>query len=174
MPVRLNEVPAWDRARFVATFGAVFEAAPWVADGAWDSRPFDDVDALHDAMVAVVDRAPTPRQLELIRAHPDLAGKAALAGDVAAASRREQRGAGLDQLTAEEFARFQTLNRRYRERFGFPFILAVRGHDKHSILEAFELRLDNDLASERQRALEEIYRIARFRLDDLVIIEGEP
>ena len=125
-------------------------------------------------MVAVVDRAPTERHLALIRAHPDLAGKAALAGDVAEASRVEQRGAGLDRLTAAEFARFQTLNRRYRERFGFPFILAVRGHDKHSILEAFELRLDNDPATERRRALEEIYRIARFRLDDLVLIEGEP
>ena len=173
MPIRLDDVPAWDRAGFVAAFGAVFEASPWVASDAWDARPFGDVDALHEAMVAAVERAPTTRQLELIHAHPDLAGKAALVGNVAEASRREQRGAGLDQLTPAEFARFQTLNRRYRERFGFPFILAVRGHDKHSILEAFELRLENDPATERRRALEEIYRIARFRLDDLVTTEGE-
>ena len=174
MPVQLDDVRAWDRDRFVAAFGRVFEASPWVARDAWEARPFSDVDALHAALVAAVERAPAARRLDLIRAHPDLAGKAALAGDVAEASRREQRGAGLDQLTPEEFARFQTLNHRYRERFGFPFILAVRGHDKHSILEAFELRLGNDPATERQRALEEIYRIARFRLEDLVTTEGEP
>lgn len=174
MPYTLDEVQRWDQEAFVAAFGAVFEDSPWVAAEAWPARPFEDVDALHAAMADAVDRAPTERQLALIRAHPDLAGKAALAGDVAEASRREQSGAGLDRLTPDEFARFQSLNRRYRERFGFPFILAVRGHDKHSILHAFDLRLEHDPDTERRRALEEISRIARFRLDDLIDSQGGP
>lgn len=174
MPYTLDEVQRWDQEEFVAAFGAVYEDSPWVAAEAWRARPFADVEALHAAMAGVVERAPTERQLALIRAHPDLAGKAALAGDVAEASRREQSGAGLDRLTPDEFARFQSLNRRYRERFGFPFILAVRGHDKHSILRAFELRLEHDPDTERRRALEEISRIARFRLDDLIDSQGGP
>lgn len=157
-----------DRDAFTEALGAVFESSPWVAAAAWEQRPFDTVGELHAAMVSVVASATPEQQLALIRAHPDLAGKAAIAGEVAEASRREQRGAGLDQLTAAEYARFQALNDRYRERFAFPFILAVRGHDKHTILEAFTHRLEHDVATERRRALEEIARIARFRLDDIV------
>lgn len=168
MPVPLDDLNRMDRERFVATLGGVFESSPWVADEAWRARPFAGVGELHAAMVRVVREASEERQLALIRAHPDLAGKAAIAGDLTEASRSEQRGAGLDRLTPAEYARFQSLNRRYREKFGFPFVLAVRGHDKHGILAAFELRLDNDAAAERRRALDEIARIARFRLEDLV------
>lgn len=172
MSVELERINRMDRDAFTALLGAVFEASPWVAAAAWEERPFESIGALHAAMVSAVIEAPLERTLELIRAHPDLAGKAALAGEVADASRREQSGAGLDRLAPEGFARFQTLNDRYRNRFHFPFILAVRGHDKHTILEAFEMRLQNDVEAERRRALEEIARIARFRLDDIVTTKG--
>lgn len=161
----LNAMPADD---FTAALGDVFESSPWVAAGAADARPFRSRDELHRAMTAVVEAAPAARQLHLIRAHPDLAGRAALAGTLTEASRSEQAGAGLDQLTREEYAAFQALNARYTERFGFPFVLAVKGHDKHSILASFERRLANPPERERARALQEIARIARFRLRELV------
>lgn len=174
MPIALDALNRMDRDAFAEALGAVFEDSPWVPHGASDERPFASIADLHAAMVGVVARAPRDRRLALVRAHPDLAGKAAVAGDVAAASQREQQGAGLDRLSPEEFARFRSLNRRYRDRFGFPFVVAVRGHDKHTILHAFELRLANEPDAELQRALEEIARIARFRLEDLVTEEGVP
>jgi 2-oxo-4-hydroxy-4-carboxy-5-ureidoimidazoline decarboxylase len=174
MPIALEALNRMECDAFTDALGAVFEASSWVARGAWNARPFMDVAELHAAMVDVVTRAPVERRVALVRAHPDLAGKAAVAGDVAEASGREQRGAGLDRLTPEEFARFRSLNQRYRDRFGFPFVVAVRGHDKHTILHAFELRLGNDPDAELRRALEEIARIARFRLEELVAAEGAP
>lgn len=153
---------------FVEALGGVFEDAPWVAAACAHARPFASVDALHAAMSRAVREAGEARQTELIRAHPDLAGKAARAGAVTAASSREQAGAGLDRLSDDEFERFHRLNDAYRERFSFPFVLAVRGHDARSILAAFEARLRNDPAEERARALDEIDAIARGRLDELV------
>ena len=157
-----------ERAGFVAALGGVFEHAPWVAEAAFAQRPFDGLDALHRAMVAAVEGAGEGRQLELIRNHPDLAGKVALAGELTAASTGEQAGAGLDQLTPEEVARFQHLNQTYRARFDFPYILAVKGYDKHGILRDFEQRLDNSSERELRRALDEIGRIGRFRLEALL------
>ena len=159
-----------DEAHFVDLLGGVFEHSPWVAEGAWAARPFEFVEGLHRAMVAVVEEA-GEKQLELIRAHPDLAGKAARAGSLTAASSREQAGAGLDRLGEEEYERFHTLNDAYKEKFDFPFILAVKGHTKTSILEAFESRLPHSAQEERQTALAEIYKIARFRLEALL---GDP
>jgi 2-oxo-4-hydroxy-4-carboxy-5-ureidoimidazoline decarboxylase len=156
------------RADFVAILGDVFEHSPWVADEAWAPAPYAGVDGLHEAMVGAVRRAGPDRQLTLIRAHPDLAGKAAVAGDLTEDSRREQAGAGLDQCTAEEFARFQTLNDRYKDKFGFPFIIAVKGAGRAEILDSFAERLQNDRNTEFNRALDEIARIARFRLDALL------
>ena len=153
---------------FIQTLGAIFEHSPWVAEGAYAAKPFADIEALRKAMVEVVDGASLEQQLALIRAHPDLAGKAALAGELTAESTSEQKGAGLDRLTAEEFAKFHRLNDAYKAKFTFPFILAVRGHDKHSILAAFETRLLNDAESERAEALRQIARIAGFRLADLL------
>ena len=153
---------------FIQTLGAIFEHSPWVAEGAYAAKPFADIEALRTAMVEVVDGASLEQQLALIRAHPDLAGKAALAGELTAESTSEQKGAGLDRLTAEEFAKFHRLNDAYKAKFTFPFILAVRGHDKHSILAAFETRLLNDAESERSEALRQIARIAGFRLGDLI------
>ena len=172
MRAALVDLNRMDREAFTEELGAIFEASPWVAREAWSARPFASVRDLHAAMVQVVYAAPPERQLALVRAHPDLAGRAAVAGDIAEASRREQHGAGLDRLTPAEFAHFQSLNERYTSRFGFPFVLAVRGHDKHTILRAFELRLANEPDAERRRALEEIARIARFRLEESVTEEG--
>lgn len=166
--VTLTALNATDREAFVSLLGEVFEHSPWVAEGAFDARPFASVAALHQAMTRVVAEAGEGRQLELIRAHPDLADRAALAGKLTQSSTREQRGAGLDALSADEYARFHNLNNRYRDRFAFPFVLAVKGHTKTSILEAFETRLGNDPERERERALAEIARIARFRLAALV------
>ena len=152
---------------FVAALADIFEHSPWIAAGAYDARPFGSLDELHGAMCGVVEAAGTEAQLGLIRAHPDLAGKAALAGALTEASSFEQAGAGLDRLTETEYRRFHELNDHYRARFGFPFILAVKGHSKTSILAAFETRLANSPEAEQGEALEQIYQIARFRLEAL-------
>lgn len=162
------DLSALDRDAFLRAFGGVFEHSSWVAEGAWREAPFESLESLHRAMLRACLGAPRDRQLALIKAHPDLAGKAAVAGALTENSRDEQAGAGLDHLTPAEFARFRDLNGAYQAKFGFPFILAVKGHDKHSILASFAERLGNDAATEFQRALEEIGKIARFRLHDLI------
>lgn len=164
----LAELNQLDRAAFVALLGGVFEHSPWVAEAAFAARPFADRAALHAAMCAAVDAAGEAAQLALIRAHPQLAGKAAIADDLTAASRSEQHGAGLDRCSPEEFARIRTLNAAYQQRFGFPFILAVRGHSRASILAAMATRLDNPPSVEFAEALRQIERIASFRLADLI------
>jgi 2-oxo-4-hydroxy-4-carboxy-5-ureidoimidazoline decarboxylase len=156
------------RAEFVAALGDVFERSPWVAEGAFDRRPFASVEALHAAMTRVVRDAPRDAHLALLRAHPDLAGRAARAGAMTAASVAEQASAGLDRLGDEEYERFTRLNAAYRERFGFPFIVAVRRQTKASILAAFERRLAQPLDREIETALDEVYEIARLRLLDRV------
>ena len=164
----LPDLNRLDEITFVARLGSVFEHSSWVASAALPGRPFASLKALHGAMIEAVRRAPVERQLELIRAHPDLAGKAALAGELTVNSAREQAGAGLDELDPAEYARFHSLNERYRRKFGFPFVLAVKGHTKHSVLASFEERLGNDADAERERALSEIAKIARFRLEALI------
>jgi 2-oxo-4-hydroxy-4-carboxy-5-ureidoimidazoline decarboxylase len=153
---------------FTEALGAIFEHSPWVAFDAFPAKPFESVDALHAAMVDAVQKASVDKQLDLIRAHPDLAGKAALAGNLTDESTSEQKGAGLDRLTEQEFNKFHKLNDAYKAKFDFPFILAVRGHDKHSILASFESRLLNSPESEKTEALAQIARIAGFRLNDLI------
>ncbi|KTT10420.1 OHCU decarboxylase [Pseudomonas oryzihabitans] len=158
-----------DRAAFVTTFGGIYEHSAWVAERAFDEgQPLPDtVDALHQRLSAQVAQASHAEQLALIQAHPDLAGRAALAGELTAASTSEQAGAGLDQCTPDELARFTGYNDAYREKFGFPFIMAVKGSNRHLILAAFEERLPNTPEQEFQRALAEIDRIALFRLQTL-------
>ncbi len=153
---------------FTQTLATIFEHSPWVPEGAASKRPFNSVEALHAAMVYVVQNANVDMQLALIRAHPDLAGKAALAGNLTFESTFEQKGAGLDRLTERKFNKFNTLNDAYKAKFNFPFILAVRGHDKHSILASFESRLSNSPESEKTEALAQIARIAGFRLNDII------
>lgn len=160
----LDAVNRMDRAAFVATLGGVFENSPWVAEQAWDARPFGAVEALHSAMVAVVRRTAPAQQLALLRAHPELAGREALAGDMTDASEAEQGSAGLDRLTAAELAHMGELNHAYRTKFGHPFIIAVRNHTKQGIFEAFERRLNNDAEAERAAALSEVFTITRLRL----------
>ena len=156
-----------DRDAFVARNGALFEHSPWVAEAAWEAGPFDSEEALHAAMVTAVERAPRERRLALIRAHPDLAGRAAIAGELTPDSTREQASAGLDRLTPEEYAAFTKANAAYRERFGFPFVICAREHTKESILAAAEDRLTHDGDEEERVALGEIAKIARLRLGDL-------
>jgi len=153
-------------AEFIARFGPVYEASPWVAEGVWpavEAGGLDDPAALAEAMRKEVDAAPREVQLALIRAHPELAGRARMAD----ASVREQAGAGLDQCSPAEFEAFQRLNGAYNARFGFPFIVAVKGLSRGDILAAFEARLANDPETEFATAIAQIHRIAGFRLADL-------
>lgn len=181
----IAELNERDRNGFVAALGWIFEESPWVAERAWEKRPFPTLDALHGAMTAVVTEASEEQQLALLRAHPDLGtvrlkpdptGVASNIGTVrlqadrkmSQASQREQAGAGLDTLTSDELARVRRLNAAYREKFGFPFLYAVKGSTKHDVLNALERRLTSTRDIEHQEALRQVYRIARFRLEDLV------
>lgn len=152
---------------FVARFGHVYEHSPWVAQRAWHAGLDADADTpagLAARLATQVDAAGAEEQLALIRAHPDLGGRAARTGSLTTDSAREQAGAGLDACTPEEFERLQQLNDAYTARFGFPFVIAVRGLSRADILAAMANRLDNDADQERQTALAQIHKIARLRL----------
>lgn len=166
--LHLKELSAMDQTDFTAVLADIFEHSPWVAHRAWHHRPFATLDALHQAMVREVNQASVNEQVTLIRAHPELAGKQAREGTLTAASTQEQRGAGLDQCTAQELERFNTLNAHYRDKFGFPFIIAVKGLDRYQIMDAMEARLSNTPEQEHQTCLHEIAKIARFRLEALI------
>lgn len=157
---------AGDRAAFLARLGGVAEGSPWVAERAWELGPFAGVDDVAAAFARVAREAPEGDQLALIRAHPDLAGRAALDGDLTPESAGEQRSAGLDRLTPDDLARFTRLNAAYRARFGFPFVICVRGRDVAGILRDYEERLPHDAATERARAVEEIVAIMDLRIRD--------
>ena len=160
----LAEANALSEADFVARFGELFEHSPWVVERAAQMRPFAD---LHFGLMDAVLAASEAEQLALIRAHPELAGRAAIDRTLTDASAAEQASAGLDRLTAEEFARFHNFNAAYRERFGFPVIICVRLTDKAGILAAMEARLAHDGPTERAAALAEIGKIVRLRLEAL-------
>ena len=170
MPEKLSieEVNRMDHGEFVSRFGAVFERSPWVAEGAWERRPFGGLDGLHGSFVRTIRDAPEDRRVALIRAHPDLAGKAALAGELTAESANEQASAGLDRLSPEEYERFHRLNAAYREKFGLPYVVCVRDNTKETIFAGAERRLSNTREEEIEAALAEISRIGRLRLEDLV------
>jgi OHCU decarboxylase len=170
-PVARERPSEMDKARFVARFGGVFEHSPWIAEGAWalELGPAHDTAAgLHNALARVFRSAPEERRLEVLRAHPDLAGKLAAARRLTAESTAEQASAGLNALTDDERARFTSLNEAYMDKHRFPFIIAVRYHDKPSILAAFARRLGNDSATEFAEACAQVERIARLRLDDML------
>ncbi len=152
------------RAAFLAALGDVFEHAPWVAEQAWEARPFADEAGLHAAMMAAVRAAPRGQQLAFLRGHPELAGREAVAGTMTGHSTMEQSAAGLDALGPAEFAELRRLNEAYAARHGFPFIIAVRGHDKAQIFDALARRIANDTASEHDEALRQIEAITRRRL----------
>ena len=168
MKIAVAHLNQTDRDTFVKLLGSIFEHSPWVAEAAYSKRPFGSLEHLHRVMCAAVSAAPRERRLALILAHPDLAGKAALAGELTEVSSREQAGAGLDRLSPEDYARFHRLNDAYRRTFGFPFIIAVRGYTATGILEEFERRLHHGTEDEEREALAQIERIALFRLQDLI------
>ncbi|WP_110693409.1 2-oxo-4-hydroxy-4-carboxy-5-ureidoimidazoline decarboxylase [Salinicola halophyticus] len=168
-PALLSPRPSQlDRAAFIASYGEIYEHSPWIAAQSWDrglGEAQDTPAGLAERLRRQVDAASADAQLALIRAHPDLAGKAAIGSELTDDSRSEQAGAGLDQCTAEEFARFERLNHAYRERFDFPFVIAVRGLDRHAILAAFDTRLHHSPEQERRTAIDQIHRIALLRLE---------
>src|SRR5919108_5706778 len=159
----LHELNAVNREGFVSALRSIFEESPWAAERAWQHRPFASLDALHQAMIAVVSASTRDEQLALLRAHPDLGSRARMTP----ASTGEQAGAGLDRLTPSEFERLRQLNTAYREKFGFPFLFAVKGSTKHDVLAALEARLPATPEEEFAEALRQVYRIAWFRLQDV-------
>ena len=157
-----HAVNQMDLHEFVSALGWIFEHSPWVSESAWHRRPFRDVEALHRAMVAEVEQASPEQKLALLRAHPDLGTRAKLS----LASASEQAGVGLDSLTDEELARFTECNTRYQQKFGFPFLFAVKQSNKHQILRALAARTERAPGEELAEALQQVYRIAAFRLHD--------
>lgn len=157
------------REQFMAEFGGIYEHSPWIAAAALArglGEDADNADGLAARMAAEVDTADRDAKLALLRAHPDLAGKLALAGALGADSAQEQAGAGLDACTPDELARFTALNTEYTQRFGFPFIIAVRGLERAQILAEFERRAGNSESDEFAEAVEQVHRIARLRLHE--------
>ncbi|MBS0444322.1 MAG: 2-oxo-4-hydroxy-4-carboxy-5-ureidoimidazoline decarboxylase [Proteobacteria bacterium] len=169
MTLTIAQVAQMDRAAFVAAFGGLFEHSPWVAEAAWDARPFASADALHGAMIAAIRQVPVERRIAFLNAHPELAGKEAEAGTMTDHSTFEQRG--LDALSRDEVVELRRLNAAYRARHGFPFIIAVLDHTRAQIVEQLRLRTDRDSAGELAEALAQITRITRRRLRNLLADE---
>jgi 2-oxo-4-hydroxy-4-carboxy-5-ureidoimidazoline decarboxylase len=167
MPLTISQVNQMSQGDFVETFGAVFEDTPIIATQTWNHRPFTDVHDLHQKMVDIVSHMTDDAKLLLIKAHPDLGSKAKMAE----ASVSEQSSVGLDRLSSVEYDKFTSLNKAYKEKFHFPFIIAVKNNNKSSILEAFEWRLSNDTESEYLQAVMEITQIAYFRLNAIFGLE---
>lgn len=166
MSLTINELNSGPRDTFVAKLGHLFEHSPWVADQTWSRRPFRDATELHAELCRTMQSAPLEKQLQLIRAHPDLAGRLARQNQLTKESTKEQASAGLNQLADAELAAFQKLNDEYRGKFGFPFIICARLNAKEAIVAAMKARLQNTAAAEHAAALAEIEKIAWLRLND--------
>ncbi len=166
--MNLAAINALDEAAFVEKLGGVFEHSPWVARRAFEARPFASLEALHAAMTDVVRRAGRDEQLALIRAHPELAGRAMVANALTADSTNEQSGAGLTRCSPAEYATLVELNARYNAKFGFPFILAVKGYDRVGVIAEFARRVNRKVEDEFAEALAQIARIASFRLRAMI------
>jgi len=164
-PAALSALP---KNEFARVLGGIFEHTSWIAVRAYERRPFESVDALHAAMLAALAAAPREAKLALICAHPELAGREAAAGTMTADSVGEQASAGLDRCSADELARLRAGNAAYREKFGFPFVMAVKGRSRQEILAALAERTGNTRDAEFARCLDEIGKIARLRLDALL------
>lgn len=156
-----------DQDDFVDYLEGIFEHSPWIARRVWSERPFNSVEDLHAAMLRVLAQSSEVEKLGLICAHPELAGKEAQDGKLTLASTGEQRGAGLDQCSKEELQRLRSLNAAYLQKFGFPFVVAVKGLSRYQIMDAAEERMGRGRDIEFQECLHQIGRIARFRLDAL-------
>ena len=166
--ITLQQINDLDQRSFVTELGALFEGTPWIVEEAWHARPFSSPDDLFQKLCAVMYSAPFEKQVKLIQAHPDLVGRAALAGTLTPASTSEQASAGLDRLSQDEIDTFTRNNQSYRERFGFPFVICARENKKASILAGFATRLSSSREQEISIALGEVAKICLFRLRDLV------
>jgi 2-oxo-4-hydroxy-4-carboxy-5-ureidoimidazoline decarboxylase len=164
----LSEINTLNQDQFVERLGGVFEGSPCIVEDAWSARPFSSLNALYEALCDVMYHAPLESKITLLQAHPDLVGRAALAGTLSPASTGEQAAAGLSALSMEEIATFTHLNREYRDRFGFPFVICARENKKDSILAGFAARLHNTRSQEIETALAEVAKICLLRLHDLV------
>ncbi|MEK3917546.1 factor-independent urate hydroxylase [Paenibacillus sp. FSL H7-0331] len=164
----IKQINTMNRDAFMSTLGSIFEHSPWVAERVYAYRPFKESNHLHRTMLEAVYLAHRDEQLSLLRAHPDLAGRLQMSD----ASVQEQRGAGLTDLTQEELAAFTACNTEYTDKFGFPFIMAVKGSTKDQILAAMQLRIHNDTETELRQALLEIAKITKFRIQDIIQSEG--
>lgn len=164
----LQQLNQMDRSAFVELLGSVFEHSPWVAEGAYNLLPITSVEDLQQKMTSVMNHANEEKQLALIRAHPELAGKEAQSDALTRESKNEQASAGLNHCSTEELAHLRQLNRQYRDRFGFPFIIAVKQLTRHDILEQLQQRLNHSAQDEFNASLQQIIKIASFRLHDLV------
>ncbi|HEY4245346.1 MAG TPA: 2-oxo-4-hydroxy-4-carboxy-5-ureidoimidazoline decarboxylase [Lacunisphaera sp.] len=174
MPLTLDQLNRSSCADFVAALGHLFEHSPWVAEETWPRRPFRDAAQLHAELCLSMRSATREKQLALINAHPDLAGRLAQQSKLTAESTREQSTAGLDQLTDAELAEFTRLNDSYKAKFGFPFVICARLNAKSAILTAMQARLDNSPAVEFSTALDEIEKIALLRLQDILATTNSP
>ncbi|MFN2508720.1 MAG: 2-oxo-4-hydroxy-4-carboxy-5-ureidoimidazoline decarboxylase [Chthoniobacterales bacterium] len=162
--LKLAELNQLDAREFTRVIGPVFEHSPVFAERTWSQRPFPTREALHKALCTSVTAASEGEKLALIRAHPDLMGEAMLTNE----SKAEQASAGLNDMSPAEVAKFREYNSRYRERFGFPFVICARLNKKQAILDAFPKRLRNSPAEEMETALKEVFEIAKLRLCDIV------
>lgn len=169
----IAQLNSLSRDEFVRVVGPVFEHSPWIAEATWPQRPFASVEELHRALCLIVADAGEEKQLALIRAHPDLVGRLALAGQLTRESTTEQASAGLGDLTVDEIVLFQKNNAAYQEKFGFPFVICARLNKKVAILNGFKVRLRNSREQEIKTALDEIGKIAGLRLNDLVSSEPD-
>ncbi len=160
----INQIP---NPQFVEALGSIFEHSSWVAQAAFDRRPFESVDQLHATMARIVDQSSPEQRMTLIRNHPELAGKEASAGTLTTDSLKEQSGAGLDQCSAKELTQLRGLNQTYQEKFEFPFIIAVTGLSRQNIIEALALRVQNITEVEFETSLAEIAKIGKIRLNAL-------
>jgi 2-oxo-4-hydroxy-4-carboxy-5-ureidoimidazoline decarboxylase len=164
----IETINAMDQAAFVETFGDIFENSPWVAEKGWEARPFDSIDDVHAEMFAVVDSASDEEKIEFLNQHPMLAGKEAQAGTMTESSVAEQASAGLNALSAEEMATLSEGNAAYMQKFGFPFMIFVRGHTKDGIFFYLDRRLLNDPDEELENAMTQVYGITRDRVRRVV------
>jgi 2-oxo-4-hydroxy-4-carboxy-5-ureidoimidazoline decarboxylase len=168
MSLMISQLNQFDQAEFVRVVGTVFEHSPWIAEATFVKKPFADLKNLYQALCETVNNSSEEKQLALIRAHPDLVGKIALAGQLTKESSNEQASAGLNKLSPEEIDLFQKQSAAYKNKFGFPFVICARLNKKATILAGFETRLKNSREQEIKTALEEIFKIAELRLQDLI------
>ncbi len=160
----IEQVNQMKKEEFISKVGWVFEHSPWIAEQAWERRPFPSGEALLQTMITIVQKAEASAQLQLLRAHPDLGTRLKITD----ASHKEQAGAGLDKLTKDEYEEMASLNQQYVNTFGFPFIMAVKGQSKEAIVSAMKERIHHPYEQECTRALQEVYKIAAFRLNETI------